>query len=127
MKRIRLMIGIATTTLILLAGCAGTATNPAASTQTGVAAAEVALTAAEKAALTYASLPQCPVGAPICSDAATIAKVKAGDNTAYAAVKAARASGASADIAVANAAIAALVSMVPEPAATPIAAPVPAN
>lgn len=95
---------------LLLAGCGAT---PAA-VQTNVAQLEVALTAAEKAAFLYATRPQCPTSAPLCSDAATVAKVKAADNTAYAAVKGARAAPTdTAQAARASAAVAALVSMIP--------------
>lgn len=64
------------------------ACNPQASSD--VAAAAVALTAAEKLALSYTSLPRCPA-ATACSDEATVTKIKAADNTAYDAIKAAEA------------------------------------
>lgn len=98
-----------TAAALLLAGCS---TQPAA-VKTDIAAIELALTAAEKAALLYVTRPQCPKGAPICSEKATVDQVKQADNTAYAAVKAARASGDSAKAATASAAIAALVSFIP--------------
>lgn len=94
---------------LLLAGCS---TQPAA-VKTDIAAIELALTAAEKAALLYVTRPQCPKAAPLCSDKATVDQIKQADSTAYAAVKAARASGGSASAATASAAIAALVSMIP--------------
>lgn len=119
MKRLRRMIGAATTALMILTGCAGN--PPSAATSNGVAGAQVALTAAEKAALTYSSLPQCPKQAPLCSDAATIGKIKSADTAAYNAVKAARLSLAAADVVTANGLIAALVSIIPDPA--PASAP----
>ncbi len=94
---------------LLLAACASGGT-----TQTTVAEAEVALTAAEQVALSYVTLPACPApSGPLCSDAATSAKIKQAAQVAYAAVKAAEASGTSADLAAANAAIATLTALVP--------------
>lgn len=96
-----------TCSLLALGACqAGT---PA---QTPVAEAEVALTTAERLALHYVTLPACPK-ATLCSDAATVAKIKAADNVAYAAVKAARANNTDANVAAANAAIAGLLSIIP--------------
>ena len=80
--------------LVSLAGCAPqqatTATNAAA---TSVAGAEVALTAAEHVGLTYAAQAPCPTGkvAVTCRDAATLARIKQLDQTAYTAVKQAEA------------------------------------
>jgi hypothetical protein len=54
-----------------------------------VAEAELALTAAERAALAYTSLPPCPA-AKICADPALKAKIKSADVIAYNAVVAAR-------------------------------------
>lgn len=78
----------------LLAACsatpATTATNAAATT---VAGAEVALTAAEHVALTYAGQAPCAAGnvAWSCRDTATLTKIKQLDQTAYTAVKQAEA------------------------------------
>jgi hypothetical protein len=98
------------TLALALAGCANSG-----GTQTAVAGTEVALTAAEKAATLYVTLPQCGPAhpAPICSDAPVIAKIKAADNVAFDAVMAARAGGSDAKVATANAAIAALVELIP--------------
>jgi hypothetical protein len=85
-------------------------------TQTAVARTEVALTAAEKAATLYVTLPQCPKASPFCSEAAIITQVKAADNVAYSAVMQARSGGDDAKVAAANAAIATLVSLIPTPA-----------
>lgn len=54
-----------------------------------VAAAEVTLTAAERTALIYTSLPRCPK-VTICSDPVIVAKIRRLDNEAYDAVKLAR-------------------------------------
>lgn len=70
------------TALLTLAACV----NPSVTSK--VDAAVVGLTAAERAALIYTSLPRCPTTV-ICSDPATVAKIKSLDNQAYVAVKAA--------------------------------------
>ena len=56
---------------------------------TTVAQVEVALTAAEQAALIYKRLPTCPAK-PVCSDPAVVAKILNLDNQAYNAVVLAR-------------------------------------
>lgn len=66
----------------LLVGCASAGND--------IVAAEVALTAAEKATVLYERLPRCP-GPAVCSDQAVVNKIKALDQTAYNAVKAAEA------------------------------------
>jgi hypothetical protein len=92
--------------LLLPAACGTTQTA-----QT-VAASEVALTAAEATAFKYATLPSCPVTTgTLCSQPAIVAQIKAADNIAYAAVKAAE--GGTGDAALAAAAVAALVALVP--------------
>jgi hypothetical protein len=53
------------------------------------AAAEIALTSAERVALIYTTLPRCGGVATICSNPATVDKIKALDQQAYTAVKAA--------------------------------------
>ena len=79
---------IATVGVVLLAGCA--AQQPATTgLSNGVAAAEIALTSAEKTALIYTKLPRCPA-ASLCSTQAAVDKIKAADNTAFIAVQAAR-------------------------------------
>ena len=84
-----------------------------------VAQTEIALTAAEKLALNYVTLPQCKTGgSPICSQAAAVAAVKDYDNKAYAAMKLARASGSTGDVQAAFDAIAALAKAVPSTATT---------
>lgn len=55
-----------------------------------VAAAQIALTNAERVALLYTTLPRCPVNPPPCSDPATVQTIKDYDNKAYDLVKAAR-------------------------------------
>lgn len=94
-----------------LIGC--TTTQPAGT----VAATEIALTTAESLAFHYATLPTCPTAAPACSDPAVVARIKAADNTAYAAVKAARAATAAGNdngtVAAASAAVAALNAAIP--------------
>ena len=93
---------------VWLAACApGTTT-------TTVAQIEVALTAAEKAATLYVSLPQCP-RQPLCSDAPIIAQVKAADTAAFNATMAARSGGDDAKVAAAQAAITTLVTLIPTP------------
>lgn len=54
-----------------------------------VAAAEVSLTTAEHLALFYTRLPRCGGAVAICSNQATVDKIKALDSTAYTAVHAA--------------------------------------
>jgi hypothetical protein len=66
-----------------------------------IVAAEVALTAAEKAATLYTKLPRCAgANSSICSEQGAVDKIKALDNTAYGAVKAAEANPALVSIAV---------------------------
>jgi hypothetical protein len=69
--------------VVALSGCGA---SPGVSAK--VDAAVVGLTAAENAALLYTRLPRCPAPAP-CSTQATVDLIKAADNRAYAAVKAA--------------------------------------
>ena len=76
---------------------------------TNVAQTEIALTAAEQSAFIYASLPRCPAPNP-CSKQATVDAIKAADAIAYQAVKAAQSGSA---VAEANAAVAALVALIP--------------
>jgi hypothetical protein len=90
------------------------ACSPGATT-TAVAQTEVALTAAEKAATLYVSLPQCPKGTPLCSESAIIVQIKAADTVAFNATMAARSGGDDAKVAAANAAIATLVTLIPTP------------
>jgi hypothetical protein len=92
--------------LLLPAACGTTQTA-----QT-VAASEVALTAAEATAFKYATLPSCPSPTgTLCSQPAIVAQIKAADNIAFAAVKAAE--GGAGDAALAAAAVAALVALIP--------------
>jgi hypothetical protein len=73
----------------LVLGVAACSAAPGVSAK--VDAAVVGLTTAENAALIYTGLPRCgAVGSSaICSDQATVDRIKAADNRAYAAVKAA--------------------------------------
>ena len=70
--------------LALLAGCVG-----GSAVQNDVLAAEKSLTALERLALIYTSLPRCGGAAQICSDPSTVQRIKDLDNQAYMAVKAA--------------------------------------
>lgn len=76
--------------VLWLAGC-GTLSglgSIAGSAKADVAALEVALSAAETAALAYVSLPPCaPAAPPLCSKAEIVARIGQLDETAYAAVK----------------------------------------
>jgi len=92
----------------LLAACAQ-------SGQTTVAQVAVALTAADQVALQYAQLPACGSGgaAGLCSDPATVAKIKAAAQAAYQAVKTAEASGTSGDLVLAVSAVGALSAALP--------------
>jgi hypothetical protein len=84
------------------------------STVSTIAMMEQSLTAAEKAATIYIKLPLCSTTAQRpCSDAAVSAKIKAADQAAYDAVKAARASSDNAKLAAAAAALAALIDLIP--------------
>jgi len=97
----------------LLASCTGvTIKDPA----QGLYVAESALIGAMQVATTYAQLPACGTGVALCSDPATVAKIKADAQTASAAVLTAQgvvtANGSAAQIAaavsVAEAAVSAL-------------------
>lgn len=103
---------------LLLAGCA-TAGH---SSSADVAALTVGLTAAERAATAYLTLPTCP-GAPLCSNPGISARIKAADQKAYVAVKAAGALAAdvqaapnavAASLAAARTALVALQQLVPQ-------------
>lgn len=78
--------------LAMVVACTPQATTNAVSSD--VAATEIALTAAETLALSYTSLPRCPVAAPACSTQAAVDNIKALDNKAYTAVVAARSNSA---------------------------------
>lgn len=101
---------IALLSALALAGCASQGGTP-----TVVASAEIALTAAEKAATIYKTMPQCDSAhaKPFCSEITVIAQIEKADNVAFDAVMAARAGGTSATVAAANAAIVALVDLIP--------------
>lgn len=92
--------------LFTVSACA----SPAA--QTGVAAAAIALTAADQAAVAYITLPACPSkNGTLCSDAVKVAQIKSAGALAFAAVKAAEAgTGTQAN---AQAALATFVALVP--------------
>lgn len=74
--------------LTLLAGCASPGAQN--TVNNDVLAAEQSLTAIERTALIYTTLPRCGGVARVCSDPATVQKIKDLDNQAYMAVKAAR-------------------------------------
>ncbi len=72
----------------VVVGLASCTTTPAVGND--IAAVEIALTAAERAALIYTSLPRCGGVATLCSSQATVDRVKAADQQAYQAMKAAQ-------------------------------------
>lgn len=76
---------IAVAGLLALSSCA----NVPPTVASKVDAAVVGLTAAEKAALIYTTLPRCTAAVPPCSSQVTVDKIKDLDNRAYAAVKSA--------------------------------------
>jgi len=101
----------------------GACTSPI--TPQEIAAMENGLTATDKLALAYESLPPCAVPKPtsgigmVCSDPAIKVEIKGAEAKAYTAFKAlqaATASGASAAMATAQAAFAVYVASVPAPA-----------
>jgi uncharacterized membrane protein YtjA (UPF0391 family) len=107
MREFRYLLGVALLGAVLgLTGCAGTAAGR-------IAQAEVALTAAERAALAYVVLPACALGqaAVTCSDPSTVAKIKASDTFAFTAVMAAKDGKVSPDDALA--AVSALTTIIP--------------
>jgi hypothetical protein len=79
--------------------------------RTSVAMAQVALTAAEQAATAYVTRPPCPA-VTLCSDADVVARIKAADNVAYAAVQAAATGATTPDAAMA--AVAGLIALIPD-------------
>lgn len=119
MKSHRLITALTAIALSALAGCSSQQAVTATGDQTirTVAGAEIALTAAEREALIYTSLPPCtaPQTNPVCADPAIKARIKAADNTAYNAVMAARQNAGT--IAAAVSAIEALQSLIPASAA----------
>jgi len=88
-------------------------------TATTVAASAVALTAAEATAYKYVTLPSCVAPATagpngtLCAQPAIVMQIKATDNAAYAAVKAAEGAGTQAAASAASAAVAALSALIP--------------
>jgi hypothetical protein len=111
----RLSTTIAATLIggIALAGCSS------GQQATAIAATGTALTAADQAALQYATLPLCPAGkttmpdGTLCSRATATANIKTAAATAYAAYKAAELNPTSATAATAAAALAALTTLLP--------------
>lgn len=86
----------------------------AACSSTSIASVDIALTAAEKDAKVYVEKPACPQPGTLslsCSDAATIAKIKAADNVANNALAAAR--GGTGSASAAMAAVAGLTALIP--------------
>lgn len=79
---------IAFTAALSLSACASQEAHNTVSND--VLAAEQTLTATERLALIYTTLPRCGGVARVCSDHATVQKIKDLDNQAYMAVKAAR-------------------------------------
>lgn len=98
-----LLLGVCFAFTWVVAACTSQqATTTVGGAATTVAGAEVALTAAEHVALTYAGQALCPVKGPVvwsCRDPATMTKIKALDQTAYTAVKQAEAGVATIDAA----------------------------
>ncbi len=74
--------------LVSILGIQGCTTSPTVAND--VLAAEQTLTAAERLALIYTTLPRCGGAARVCSDQATVQRIKDLDNQAYVAVVAAR-------------------------------------
>lgn len=104
---------------LALLGLAGCTQQPG----VGLAQLELALTASEKAALVYVTLPQCIVDSqPLCSERAIVTKIKTADAQAFAALMAAKA--APADNPRAQAAAAAVAALVASIPITPPAKPV---
>jgi hypothetical protein len=98
---------------VLLALVLGTAACTPQQQQSSLPSIEVALAVAETAANGYKNLPPCGV-APCC-DPAIVAKMKAADNVAYDAVKAAQksaAAGSSVDVTAAMAALGAFQALI---------------
>jgi hypothetical protein len=96
--------------IVLLGACSGQ--NAQQQQAQAVDAVSVALTAAERAATAYVMLPPCPSpNGTVCSDPSTVAKIKAADNAAYAAVVAYR--NGTGTQAAADAALAVLASLIP--------------
>ena len=93
--------------LLLLGACA------AVPTPAQVAALESSLTAAERLALAYTSLPLCPAATKVCADPVVKVKIKMLDNDAYNAVKAVEANPTTAQLVLAETAITALLNYVP--------------
>lgn len=81
----RLILAVA-----LCGSLAACSTAPTTTISNSVAAAQIALTNAERLALVYTSMPRCHVAPPPCSDQVTVQRIKDYDNQAYDAVKAAR-------------------------------------
>ena len=98
--------------LALTLGVVTACSNKPTDTATVVAKVQVALTAAERIAINYVTLPACPK-APICADETVVARIKQADKVAFEAVMAARQAGSNANLAAANAAIAALLNTIP--------------
>lgn len=105
--RVKILAAVAV--ILLVAGCASK------SAVTGSYMAATGLTAAELSAAEYVRLPPCSVvhQPPACSDDKIVGQIDQARQAAYAAVKQAEASGSNADLVAANAAVAALVSLVP--------------
>ncbi len=78
------MLSLFAVPLVLLVACSAST-----SVNNDVAAAEIALTSAERVALIYTSLPRCGGTATLCSTQVTVDKIKNLDLQAYTAVKAA--------------------------------------
>jgi hypothetical protein len=110
MKRLAILTG-------LLAGALTLQACSASQQATAIAATGTALTAADQAALKYATLPVCPTGkttmpdGTLCQLAAITAQMKLAAQSAYNAYKAAEANPTSASAAAAAAALAALTAI----------------
>lgn len=110
MNDLRAVISVAAIALPLLVACSTTA--PVSPAQ--VAGLETSLTIADTLAIDYTTLPACPQASNVCSDPATKAAIKKYAAAAYTAVKTVQGSRLPADMAVAEAAIAALQTAVPK-------------
>lgn len=93
MRKFLLMLGAA-----LIAACSACSSTPSSVVPNTITSVEIALTAAEKAALIYKRLQTCPTPRSavfmLCSDPAMVQKILDADNKAYAAVVAARSNAA---------------------------------
>lgn len=106
-----IMVGVSA---LALTAC-GTTGTTSGNTQQSIAALGVALTAADNTAINYVTLPLCtvPPSGELCSQVSISIQIKSAAATARAAYKAAEASGAATDYNAAQAALSALLALLP--------------